>query len=320
MLEQDYPYQFETQGGSSLRASSAADAYLQALEARLGFGRISAIVFENALRDFVINCHLSIAWYQKRINRELRWRQFYFCLSLAILVALPIGLMALPTLLSASPHFLPSWLVGSAPVAPAVPPTAAAAPAGTTTSQIGALLTGLLAFYRGISAWLDKRQVVAGYAKAMSDLKELLYTFEQKWDGVATEPSHELEFRQAIKEATAKSRTIVRLETEQYFSTLSYPTLDLADILKSSGSQVQDLMKQFMPALPTSATAPGAVPAPDPLVAQLRAKVDEYDAELRNLGPGTSPQAIANLRRLRDQAVDQLRAAQLASMPPPRAA
>ncbi|MDQ7249166.1 hypothetical protein [Dongia sedimenti] len=287
MLENEHPYDFESGGG--LRGSQAAKVYLRALEARLGFrDEFPADIFENRLRDFVINCHLSIAWYERKIKRELKWRWGYFVVSLGLLALIPIAL----------------WLATKY------------LPEGTdTATKFGAILTGLLAFYRGISAWLDKRQVVAGYSKAMSDLKDLLYTFEQKWDGAATVPEREEEFTQAIKDAIARSRAIVRLETQEYFSTLAYPTLDIDDILNTSGQQAKSLIAQF--------GSVRQVPAPvaasqDPRVAQLRALVDDYNAQIEAaLSQGADQATVAELRRMLREAVTQLRTAQLGMAPQP---
>jgi hypothetical protein len=280
MLEAQHPYSFESGGG--LRAAEAAEDHLRRLEARLGFREaFPADVFRVRLRDLVINCHLSIDWYQRKIKREIRRRFWYFAFSLALLALIPVALLL-------ATKYLPEG--------------------ADTTTKIAAVLTGLLAFYRGISAWLDKRQVVAGYSKAMSDLKELLYTFEQKWDGAATMPEREGEFVQAIRDAIAASRSIVRQETHQYFCALAYPTFDIADMLSASGQQAKGLIGQ---SAGTPRPAPAAVP--DPEIAQLRSMVDALGAQVNAaLKDGGDPGALNDLLRLRDEAVERLRTAQLA--------
>src|SRR5437016_3522468 len=102
MLENQYSYAFEKDSDGGPRSTEKAIPDLLAFSRRLGFTpEQPSTVFEVAMLDFVVRCHLSISWYQKRLHRELWWRRIYFFTSLAVLGLIPVALVL------ASKHLAP---------------------------------------------------------------------------------------------------------------------------------------------------------------------------------------------------------------------
>jgi hypothetical protein len=293
MLEAEFPYEFEKTSQEALRDTARATGETQKLAQRLGLGEgpLPAALADR-LTDLIISCHLNIQWYQRKLSGEVNLRRWYFALSLAMLAMIPLVLFVI--------SFWTAHSGGNQAI-------------GVTT-QLSAILTGLLAFQRGVSAWLDKRQVVAGYSKACSDLKSVLYTFEQAWDSVAVDPARYTEFLLAIRAATAKCKDIVRQETDQYFQTLSYPTIDVGSLLNSSTSDAQSLVRSFT--VPANNAAPASAVSATKQVAsakvqQLRQRVDELDAQLAVARAASDSKAITDLTPLRDSVLRELRAAEV---------
>jgi len=283
MNEQQFPYAFESQDArGTLRDRQRAREEADKIAGRLGFGTIPATVFGDGLLQLATHCNLAIAWYEAKIRKETRARGAYFFISLGLLLLIPIVLFLMGNL---STFGQPA----------------------AVTAQMSAVLTGLLAFQRGVSAWLDRRQIVGTYAKASSDLKTLLYTFEQTWDMMATDPSHAVEFASALRTAASKSRDIVRRETEAYYQTLSYPTLDLGSLVKSAASDASSLVQTF--GTPTSAVTDIAAAK----LVQLRQRVDELDAQISRAKSAGDNTLVVNVTPLRDKALRELRAAELAA-------
>jgi hypothetical protein len=290
MYEQEHPFEFERDGQSSLRDRTRAGIERDTLAARLGFSaKIPATMFDEGLLALATHCNLNISWYQQRLKKEMRARRGYFFVSLSMLLLIPLVIFVISRSTSATPA------AGSA----------TAGQATLVAAQLSALLTGLLAFQRGISAWLDRRQVVGGYSKASSDLKTILYTFEQTWDSMATNPVHATEFAAAIRAATFQCRQVVTSETDSFYQTLSYPTLDIGSLVKSASADATTIVKTFAPA---DAAADALAAAS---IESLRQKVDALDAQLTQARSKGDSNALAAVLPLRDSALKELRAAQM---------
>ena len=93
-----------------------------------------------------------------------------------------------------------------------------------------AIIAGVFAFYRGISAWADMRVVAAALSEASSKLKEAVYTFEQTWDQELKLAIWPDEFLLAAEAATNGARRTVHNEQNIYFKNLSYPSFDLGSM------------------------------------------------------------------------------------------
>ena len=278
----DLEYGFEAGGRAAFRDKQRASREKTRLERRLGFtDEQPAAAYAELLLELTVHCHLAIDWYQHKLKREIRARRWYFFLSLGLLALIPIALFLL------------------VPESDAKQTTAA-----VITAQISAVLTGLLAFQRGVSAWLDRRQVVGGYSKAVSELKAILYEFEQTWQDCARDVCRGSEFKAAIKQAIGKCRTVVRVETDGYFQTLSYPSLDLGSLVKSATADATEIVRSYVPAVATQREVTAAK------LEQLRRRVGELDQELARARAGQSGD-VDSIRSARDGVLRELRAAEL---------
>lgn len=254
-------YAFESGGRTSFRDKQRATQEKKKLTRRLGFRQSPSAAVDERLLELAVHCHLAIDWYQARLREEVRARRWYFFLSLSLLAAIPALLYLL------------------------APQATEAHAAAVVTAQISAVVTGLLAFQRGVSAWLDKRQVVGGYSRAASQLKTILYTFEQTWEGQAEDTVRATEFVAAIKEAIQRCREVVRAETDSYFQTLSYPSLDLGSLVRGSSLDAGRLLQTFVP------NAIGDSELASAKIDQLRRKVAELDEQLARIRVSQSADA-----------------------------
>lgn len=246
-------YAFEAGSRTSFRDKQRAVQEKTKLTRRLGFSRPPPAAVDGRLLELAVHCHLAIDWYQRRLREEVRARRRYFFLSLTLLAVIPALLYLL------------------------VPQASEGHAAAVVTAQLSAVVTGLLAFQRGVSAWLDKRQVVGGYSRAASQLKTILYSFEQTWEGHAEDAGHAAEFVAAIKDAIQRCREVVRVETDSYFQTLSYPSLDLGSLVRTSSLDAGRLLPTFVP------DAISDVERASARLDQLRRKVAELDERLASI-------------------------------------
>ena len=212
MLEQEYNnrYEFENNRRHS-RTRESANTVFQKFCRRLGFiGDVRGTAIEDDLLNFIVHVHLPIQWYEDKIRTELKWRNGYIAATLLLLLAIPVVVQLFDK----------------------------------TSSASVAAISGLFAFYRGLSAWLDKRRIIAQRATASAALKGKLYDFEQRWDQVelATDRIAE-QFRKEIETVIADARAIVREETILYFEALSYPVFNLGTMLQTSASQANTLVR-----------------------------------------------------------------------------
>jgi hypothetical protein len=289
-------YRFESDADPRHRSLDRAKPEMLVLIRRLGFisDEVRSYPFGPQMIKFVATCNLAIDWYQRRISREVRLRELYFYSSLGVLAVVPIALF---------------WAGSSA-----------AGLGASTTAQVSAIIAGIFAFYRGLSAWLDKRQVVGGFSKASSDLKEILYGFEERWAGEATKEELAPQFYAALVAATHACRDIVRRETDEYFVNLSYPSLDIGGILRGAqrdaAGLVSDVAKSQAGPRSVDATAvrtaAGAGSRTDSTrIDMLQKEIERINVALEAAQKAGDTKTISDLRSEREQRLLQLRGAQI---------
>jgi len=118
---------------------------------------------------------------------------------------------------------------------------------GASKSVVGAqmttFLTGLLAVHKSMSSWLDKRKVIGNFWRAESELKTILYAFEDKWKNKAYEnDTLSEEFISAAKESIIRARAVVSEEQGKFFDACTYPSIDLSAILGKAGNDARALV------------------------------------------------------------------------------
>jgi hypothetical protein len=219
-MENRPSYHFEESARKqSIRTPEYADQALAAFTNRLGITGTPATL-EDLLREYVIEVQLNIDWYVRRLERE-RLMQWMFT---AFSVVLLIGIPPLIAWLSHRDDSKTVW----------------------TAAQLTAMITGILAIHKTLAAWVDKRQLFGHFWRTSAELKELLYSFEQRWYGKATtgaEPN--IEFVQALQADIARARQIVRQERQGFYDIYQSPAFDVFQRLNDAFGHGQALGQQF---------------------------------------------------------------------------
>ncbi len=283
-MAEDNTYTFERRRFgqyTGLRSRDRAAQELPKFARRLGFSKaVPWTAYENRLLDLVENLHLNIEWYENKIRKELVLYWFYVGASLLLLLVLPLVLL---------------WLNADQ-----------SHPAASTAAAVA----GLIAFHRGLSSWLSQRRVLARRAKASSALKELLYSFEHRWDRTFFDSWTADAFERDIQDCIDKARAIVRAETETYYAELTYPGFDVGSLLGEAGKQAKDLVATFRaPEQPAAPPAPADTDAAmrERELQRLRAEVAQLEAELETARQGPAEEQAQRRLALED-AVRRMRA------------
>jgi hypothetical protein len=213
-------YCFEENGRRQFPDKNSEDAALKEFKDRLEIKGIADDDHRDVLLNFILNYHKVISRYEELRTKEIRWRGVFTGLSLFLLFAIP---------------FLIFKISNNDGVVP----------------QLTAVLTGILAVHKSFSSWLDKRIVVGNFWKAESDLKTKLYSFEDKWKGKSTEALSEkepdkfklkIDFLKEASAAIAEARAIVQDEQTKFFAAVTYPSIDIGQMLKDSGETAKGLV------------------------------------------------------------------------------
>jgi hypothetical protein len=202
------------------------------------------------LLNFILNHHKVISRYQQLRKRERLWRALFTAVSLLLLGGLPFLI----------------FLVGSG---------AEQTTPELITTQLTALITGLVAVYKSLSSWLDKRKVVGNFRKAEADIKSKLYAFEDKWRGKAVQSRNgqgdgeaagrrsvaldvtrpdgaradglNSDFLKEAQTAIVEARQVVEEEETKYFDAVTYPAIDITGMLRETGESARGLVTDQLP-------------------------------------------------------------------------
>lgn len=208
-------YDFEDHAYRGLEdATRYREVFLQRLETTLP----QDAAIEKLLLDFATDVHLNIAWYKRALRRERRVWHGLLGLTLALIVATPLGVFLM----------------------------AKRAEAGVA-SEITTVLTGLFALYRVVVAAFDRRERFALFHEAGAELKEILYRFEQDWRGRVVAENFAA-FTAALKKAIADARIVVKQEQKQFFRTFEKQApLDLGGVFSRSTRDAASLTTTILP-------------------------------------------------------------------------
>lgn len=289
MTEGIYTFEESTHKNFRSRADTAEDLKTLSERIKLDFSG-PAGEFVELLQDLIINCHMVIEWYQKKRTKVVWQKRAYFFVSLTLLALIPLIVFMISDKYATS---------------------------GTNlTAQITIVLTGLIGVQRAMSAWLDDRKVLGSYTKAVSDLKKEYYGFEQRWENREIDSTSRDEFEKDLMNVIDRSRMICDEEQTSYFQNLSYPSLDLAQIMKTASADAADLTKRFthpsLARMKTLETARQESNQADALVTHFQALLDDLEMERDRLSKfGTSDEQLAAMTRDIESVVAKLRSAQI---------
>lgn len=240
----------------SIRAPELADQALGAFTERLGIAKTPATLAE-LLREYVMEIHLNIDWYVRRLERERRMQWVFTVFSVVLLIGIP----PLIAWLSHRDDVKTVW----------------------TAAQITAMITGILAIHKTLAAWVDKRQLFGHFWRTSAELKELLYSFEQRWYGKAlSDAGASPEFVQAMHADIARARQLVREERQGFYDLYQSPAFDVFQRLNDALSQGQALAQQLRsPALDERAAREQEVAQRKQSIEAVLRRKHELDAQIR---------------------------------------
>jgi hypothetical protein len=205
----------------TVRTPADAEHALSVFAMRLGIPDSMVVreVLLDPLQHYVIEVHLNIDWYVRRIERERRLQLLFTVFSVVLLIGIP-PLIALLSQIGKD--------------------------ALNTAAVVTAMITGILAIHKTLAAWLDKRALFGHFWRTSAELKEVLYSFEQTWAGRAvTGQTVQPDFLLAMQSDIARGREIVRAERQGFYEIYQSPAFDVFQRLNDALSQGQSLAQQF---------------------------------------------------------------------------
>lgn len=214
--------------GDGHRSDMDAKRYLPAVLAALAIrGDETKERVNPALHDYVVDVILSAAWYTRRYGRARTNAILFIALNIVLVIGFPIGIAALGGSWSSSAAVSNSQL-------------------GGLVAQLTAVLTGILALQKTLSAWYSQQQNYAGWYKCAADLKENYYSLLKDWKGKVA--GREVEFMERLDASAAGARKLLNAERLDYYTRLALPTFDVLDMLTASRSTVASLVTSLLPA------------------------------------------------------------------------
>lgn len=268
-------YSFENQGRRKFSDPKSEEAAVKEFATRLKLTDNSYKKHQDILLEFILNHHKVISRYNELKDREMRLRKQFTVVSLVLLFAIPLLIFAIG-----------AWLPGDK---------------GSVTAQVTAMLTGLLGVHRSLSSWMDKRKIIGNFWKAESDLKTKLYAFEDKWRDKAMQTATENgrtinklkdDFLNDARAAIADARAIVQDEQSKFFDAVTYPTIDLGEMLKDAGDRARALVSAHAPPeLEQQEKRRQATEALEAKIAEQKEKIVRFEAEIEQ-----RRQAVKNKR------------------------
>jgi hypothetical protein len=204
----------------SYRPKKKASIYFEKFTDRLSLTEAECCKYKPELSNYILEYHLNIFWYNEKLKIEKQRRILFTILSFVLLIAIPF----IPLCIS----FLDKNIANTQ-VLSSIP------------SQITAILTGLLGVQKALSSWLDKRKLVGHFWKASADLKEALYSFENKWKEKDVSELAD-SFVEDIESGIQAARTIIRKERETFFQMYSLPSVDVMGQLKTAGDSAKNIV------------------------------------------------------------------------------
>ncbi|MEM9886152.1 MAG: hypothetical protein AAF849_09685 [Bacteroidota bacterium] len=172
------------------------------------------------LQDYIRMFHCNISWYTQKINKVTKKKNIYFWIGIALLILIPLLVFGLTGLNQGK----------------------------ITPSSVGAIitlfLTIILALYKASAIWLESKRYEGLFWQASSNLKNRLYSLEDKWEGKIRKTNID-NFVEELKLEILEGRKIVQEETQAFFENYTTPILDVPGILSSTNAQAISLLNAF---------------------------------------------------------------------------
>jgi hypothetical protein len=223
-------YSFEQKDNNRLDTkllSLNRDAFLN----NIGFSNVQIAKINHPILDkFILHYYANIEWYQQRQKKENKNRKLYNVISVALLVVIPIGVFLLTAYFAERDD----------------------ATAEAVSSAMAAILTSIFAVHKAISSWMEKRKLNSLFHSAGSKLKTRFYGVEENWHNclpLVREGDKTIEldqgFLKQLEEAIVFARQVVDEEQLAFYELISFPKIELSNILKSSSEDATSSLASF---------------------------------------------------------------------------
>lgn len=203
-------------------ALQPAQVYVLALIDELSIKNLDMELAE-ALDTFTREVVMSAGWYQYKYLSAKHKAWFYIAVNIAMVLGMPLAVIGF----------------GMA---------AAAAGVNSVASQLAAVLTGIFALQKTLSAWYASQQSYATWYKACFDLKCLYHTFVQTWETRAY--SNPPALLDALRKATTAATEVIKNERMAFYTAMALPTFDVLTMLTAQRAAVNSWVSGLMPAQP----------------------------------------------------------------------
>jgi hypothetical protein len=207
------PYEFEQRFGTRRRDRASAVAQARVLAARVEYPVSEDACPPEDLVRFAQHVILNVEWYEKALVRTKGWRLKW----IALFIALLVGAFAL----------FAALVFGDLD-----------GPSRSPMAEFAAVLAGFIGLLKLLAQMGDSTRRMAGFHKARSELKQLLYSLENSWRGKAgAEEGLAPAFVNALGAALATAREILDREQAEFFNGLASPPA-LFDALSNTTERV----------------------------------------------------------------------------------
>lgn len=212
-----------------------------------------------ALSAYVLANHRAVKWYQDKRDLMRSRRTGYAWLTIAVLALTPIAIFGLT-----------KWATAGAEGSPEV-----------WLSQATALVGGLMAAHRAISAWLNKTFAAANFVQAAAALKANIYAFEADWrDKAFATGKLTDECREALDMGIRAARDIVAKQRDDFFAASAPSNVDIASSLIKASKDTTALFGAFQsPALRRALDEEKAAQTRLAAAASLRIEINELNEQ-----------------------------------------
>ena len=198
----------------------------------LGFTKSQISKIKDPLLDkFILQFCSNIEWYQNRLKKERRYRRLYNVISIALLILIPIVILAITDYFSDKQG---------------------EASAEAISSTIAAILTSIFAVHKTFASWMEKRKLSSLFHSAGSKLKTRFFEVEENWNDqlpIEVENDNEITlnhlFHQELGQSIGYVREVLDEEQAAYHELISFPKIELANILKSSQQEALNNLTSF---------------------------------------------------------------------------
>lgn len=196
----------------------------------LGFNEAQITKVEEPLLDkYLLHYCSNIEWYQQRQRKEVFNRRLYNVISIGLLIIIPIGVFLITN------HFSKQDNTN----------------AETVSAAMAAVLTSIFAVQKAFASWTEKRKLSSLFHSAGSKLKSRFYEIEENWHNASPilndgeKIDFDMNFLRQLQEAIAFARQVVDEEQLAFYELVSFPKIELSNLLKSSGDEATSSLAMF---------------------------------------------------------------------------